>query len=120
MNEHVDDVIAAYALDALPRAERQEVEAHLRTCAQCRAEAGAARAVVDVLPLALEPVQPSAGLRERILMEARRDAAPVRIVPRSEEPNRWATFGRRVLQRRIAFSPAAGLAAAVLVLAIGF
>lgn len=70
MNEqeiHDNDLVGAYVLDALEPAEARAFEAHLRTCSSCRAEVTELGQVVDVLPLALEPVEPSAALRRRII-----------------------------------------------------
>jgi len=65
-SEH--DLVGAYVLDALSSEECVEFEQHLATCASCRAEVEQLRDVVDVLPLALEPVEPPAGLRDRIML----------------------------------------------------
>lgn len=70
---HDDDMAAAYVLDALSPNELEEFEAHLAGCDQCQAEVAALRQVVDVLPLAVEPVEPSASLRSRILEAAESD-----------------------------------------------
>src|SRR5919108_93067 len=46
MTEHPRDDLAAYALGALDPHERQAVDAHLETCASCRAEVDAYRAAL--------------------------------------------------------------------------
>jgi anti-sigma-K factor RskA len=48
------DLVAVYALGALPEAEAAQVRAHLATCAECRAEYDALRPVVDTLGYAAE------------------------------------------------------------------
>jgi anti-sigma-K factor RskA len=72
-NIHEADLAGAYVLDALPPEQVVAFEDHLRTCAACRAEVAELSQVVDVLPLALDEVAPPAGLKERLLAEARGD-----------------------------------------------
>lgn len=67
MNESPHDAVGAYVLDALSEEERDSFEEHLAACEACRAEVADLRAVVDVLPLACDPVEPSPGLRDRLL-----------------------------------------------------
>lgn len=74
---HDDDMAAAYVLDALSPEELEEFEAHLAACDQCQAEVTALRQVVDVLPLAVESVEPPASLRARILEAAKSDPGEV-------------------------------------------
>jgi anti-sigma factor RsiW len=106
-------------LDALSPEERVEFEVHLVDCVACQAEVAELRQVVDVLPLAVDIVQPRAGLRDRILAEAQGDVevkprltaleggAPPR--DRSDAPRRWT----RAPQTWLA------LAAAMVIAALG-
>jgi anti-sigma-K factor RskA len=55
----------AYAVDALDDAERTRFEEHLRRCPDCRAEVAGLRETAA--SLAVEPVEPSPQLRDRIL-----------------------------------------------------
>ena len=66
--EHVPfrENIPAYALGALDAEDVAALEAHLRTCASCRAELAAYRATSDSLLMALPPQKPSAALRRRL------------------------------------------------------
>lgn len=98
------DLVGAYALDALSPAEVEAFEAHLRTCPSCQAEVVALREVVDVLPLAAEPVEPPAALRDRLLTEVRRE--------REEGPSLAVLRGGRE-ERRRRFRPRPGPALAV-------
>lgn len=78
MNDvHESDLAGAYVLDALSPEEAAAFEDHLRTCAACRAEVAELSQVVDILPLALDEVEPPAELKERLLAEAKR-AEPAR------------------------------------------
>lgn len=71
MNDEQDErdheQVGAYVLDALSPGEAASFEAHLQTCASCRAEVAELRKVVDVLPLAIDPVEPPTSLRDRIM-----------------------------------------------------
>lgn len=71
---HDGDMAAAYVLDALGPQELEEFEAHLAGCKQCQTEVVELRQVVDILPLAVERVEPSAALRARILEAAAHDS----------------------------------------------
>jgi anti-sigma-K factor RskA len=48
-NAHPTDLLPAYALDILEAAEQAEVEAHLESCPECRAEVAAYRNVSNLL-----------------------------------------------------------------------
>ena len=62
---------APYALGALSGDEQATFEAHLATCATCRAELQALREVTGLLAHAAPDANPPGGLRDRILREAR-------------------------------------------------
>ncbi|MFI5952217.1 anti-sigma factor domain-containing protein [Cryptosporangium sp. NPDC051539] len=68
---HVDQLIGAYALNALDDVERAAVERHLRTCPTCGTEAAELTATAARLGSA-ELATPPAHLRERVLAAARR------------------------------------------------
>ncbi len=73
-DEHVDDLIDAYALGALEPDEVALVERHLPTCDACRALLEQARAVSDGLLLAAPVATPPATLRARILSRIHEEA----------------------------------------------
>ena len=76
--EHLDDVLSAYLDDEVSPAERVEVEAHLATCAECRADLDAEREIRQVLR-DLPAVDPPFGFYERILRDGPASGqAPVR------------------------------------------
>jgi len=85
--EHVQDLLPAYALDALEIDEAQRVADHLRNCAQCREELRRIRGVTDALADALPQTLPPPGLRRRILEAVR---PPQRRVRRWTTPAAWA------------------------------
>ena len=67
MSFHLDpDVLDEYALGTLDAAAAARAAAHLERCAACRAQYADVRAVVDVLPHALEQRAGGAELFERI------------------------------------------------------
>lgn len=78
----VDDLMGAYAADALERAEAQHVREHLRHCAAHAAIAMELRATVASLADSAEPMTPPVTLRSRILeavAATETNAAPVEI-----------------------------------------
>ncbi len=68
---------AAYALDALDEHEVAEYESHLAHCEECRTELGALQLTAASLAYALEGPAPAPELRERILIQARRERSNV-------------------------------------------
>ncbi len=74
-----------YALGVLDREEQAGFEAHLAGCAGCRAEVQAFREVAGLLAHGAPAAAPPAGLRERVLAEARQ----VRPIGRRGLPGPW-------------------------------
>jgi anti-sigma factor RsiW len=94
---HPRELLAAYALDALPDDERESVQAHLAGCAECRREVARHRAVTEVLAMSVLPEQPpTADLRERILRESAR-TSQVRLVPQRQPARRRAGLSARLV-----------------------
>jgi anti-sigma-K factor RskA len=87
-HERFDDLVAAYAVDAIDAAERPEFEAHLAGCEHCQRALADLRAVSAGLGLAAEPEAPPVSLRARTLARAtgqpqeHRAAVAGRIGPR--------------------------------------
>lgn len=75
------DAIAAMALDALDAAERPALEAHLASCADCRAELDDLRRTVAGIGVALVTDAPSPSLRDRVV-DAARATSNARVTPR--------------------------------------
>jgi anti-sigma-K factor RskA len=103
-------LIAPFALGALPADEEQAVRQHLLSCDECLAEADSYNETAGSLALAAEPVPLPEGFADRVL--------------RRVEIDRPAARGARESRRRSWLRPAAilsfaGLAAAILVLALG-
>lgn len=125
--EQVRELAAGYVLDALEPAEAEAVRTHLAECPEAHPEMYELGAVVPHLADLLEPVEPPAELRQRIMAAASAEvaqrsapAAPTAaaMTPWSMEP---ATAPVRAAQGGPRFSPAwlvAGLAL-VMVVALG-
>jgi len=75
-NESIHALSGAYAVDALDDLERARFEAHLATCADCRAEVQGLREAAARLAEA-SPVSPPPAVRDRVLA----DIARIRPLP---------------------------------------
>ncbi len=113
----VDELAAAYALGAVEPAEERALSEHLPECDSPHAEARRLIDAAAAVPAGLEPVAPSAALRERLM-------ATVTATP--QERSVAETAGGRVIDlstRRRWWQAGplpAALAAAALVAAVGF
>jgi anti-sigma factor RsiW len=83
--EALEETLGAYALGALPTLEADAVTAHLADCPACRTVTADFAATAGLLAVAPEPVEPSAGLRHRILAAAQDEldsgAPPAEPIP---------------------------------------
>lgn len=86
-HDEIDDLLGAYALQALPPEEMRQVDAHLRTCAAHRETAAVLTDAVARLAFSVPEQQPSPHLRERILEAIRTDASPG-VLGKSARPAR--------------------------------
>lgn len=73
--EELTDRLDAYALGALDPEERLVVETHLAVCEGCAAQATESERAAVALALAAPLRRPAPALRDRVMMEARRDLA---------------------------------------------
>ena len=112
--EQAEELLGAYALDALPADEMTAVRAHLSSCAEHAANALDLRAVAITLGDTAEPIAPPAALRSSIAAAVAADAA---IPTRSAAP---ASLSARRERKRWfgAPPPVWGAIAAVLALAV--
>jgi anti-sigma-K factor RskA/putative zinc finger protein len=113
----MENTVGAYVLGATEPVETEYARAHLESCPACRVLEARLRWVTSMLPLSVDPEQPPARLRERIL-----SAAEASTVPRSSTPRTRLRMPqlRGPVIRRPWFSRhalAAVLAAAVIALA---
>ncbi len=77
--KHVDDDPALFALGALDDVTSRRVEAHLRTCAQCRQRFAESQDVVAALATPKAIREPDPALRRRVLTSAFSRKAPARV-----------------------------------------
>ena len=106
-----EDDLAAYMLDALPGDEARRFERHLDGCPRCQERAGWLRASVEMLPAAVEQVEPPPALRERLMATVREEAEQAGRAP--------ARTARRRSWRNLFTIPRPALAmAAVLIAAV--
>ena len=99
--------LASYLLGALDPADAASLERHLAGCEECRTELEWLRPAVQLLPEAVDPVDPPEDLRARIMGEARTDA----------ERAKRSRFRSRYGLRPTGLRPLAGLAVLALFLA---
>jgi anti-sigma-K factor RskA len=96
IEEHVFDLLPAYALGALDDEELLQVARHLPLCPACRAELASFWPAVDHLPLSIPLQTPRADLRAKILQRAGASAGhahrPAPPVPRPLPEKRRETF----------------------------
>ena len=87
----VDELAAAYALGAVPPDEERAISEHLTTCPEPHAAARELIGIAAIVPAGLEPVAPSAALRERLMATVAatpQDHAAPAAEPRVQEPRR--------------------------------
>jgi anti-sigma-K factor RskA len=119
--QSVDELAGAHALGALERDEEAAVARHLATCDQPHVELRSTGGVGETLAMSLDPVSPTAALRDRLMAtiertpQAHRPAVAPAATPASETPAGadWLSW----LSPRVA-RPLA-LAAVVALLAVG-
>lgn len=100
--DEVEELLGAYALEALPEDEARRVEEHLRTCPEQRVAAAELRQTGALLPLTVEEADPTPGLRARII-EAVKATPPGRVEP--EAAGRRAGGSAVVPTRRVGRLP---------------
>jgi anti-sigma-K factor RskA len=123
--DQAEELLGAYALDALPPDEAQAVREHLAGCARHASEAAELRAVAARLPAAAEPRNPPPELRERVLaaiagesQQSAVAAAPAAEAPRPSESARSRTSWAPASGRRFTYGWGA-LAAVVVAAFVG-
>lgn len=115
-HERWADAAGSYVLHALTDDEKARYEAHLATCATCRAEVDELRVAAQALPVSPPPMIPPPALKARIMAEVEREAALLasagdRTAPKREKRRRFTfPFPRAAL---------AALACALLLVGLG-
>jgi anti-sigma-K factor RskA len=82
--EAMEELAAGFALEALDDTEVRRFRPHLSACERCRALVADYAAVAEMLPDALDEVEASTGLRDRVIERARADPPqrPATVEPR--------------------------------------
>lgn len=96
-HEYFQDLISMYALGALPGAEAQAVKQHLTECAECRQRFLEERALVQLMPRAVEPVEPLRETKQKLFARIDADLAqdngraplPKRAPAQAKPVRRW-------------------------------
>lgn len=110
-----EELLGAFALDALPMDERQRLDDHLRSCQEHRDAAAELQEAASLLALTVEDRDPSPSLRSRIMeaVNAGPSAAPAALLlpPRqaSTIPDRRMARRPRWFMRRASLAVAAAL-----------
>ncbi|MGA3216518.1 MAG: anti-sigma factor [Acidimicrobiales bacterium] len=107
-HDEIEELLGAYALDAIDDDERREVDDHLLTCPRCRAELAAHREVAALLGNSVSdaPVPAPDELWDRISASLQ------------DEPPALSSF-HRPLRRRLALLVPLGALAAALIVVVG-
>ena len=89
-NQHVEELLSAYALDALDEEEVALVEAHLETCPECSQARAELQEVVALLGQTVGQETPPEALQSRVVAALDREERPAKParsngVPRSRE-----------------------------------
>jgi anti-sigma-K factor RskA len=113
MEPHVNESLAAYALDCLDKGEKEVVGRHLAQCAECRAELSNYQEVAALLPFAGELIDPPPDLKARLMAQVQRQTQPSSPVAASP------TGIDRILQWTHRSAPLWGTVSLVLVLMLG-
>jgi anti-sigma-K factor RskA len=96
MNGHPnrEELFDLYALGALEGDELEAIETHIATCPDCAQKLAAARGRISLLAFAAPPVQPSPGVKEKLLRQISASAGE-RIPGRAPEaaPDRKSSRG---------------------------
>jgi anti-sigma-K factor RskA len=89
--QRIEELLAAFALDALEFEEKFLVEAHQENCARCRRALTDYQVVSDGLMTALPPVQPPARIRAQLLTKTAPD------LPKPSWTERWRAWLPQVM-----------------------
>jgi anti-sigma-K factor RskA len=116
--DEAEELLGAWALDALPPDEAHEMQAHLEGCARHQAVAAELRGAATRIAGAPDVMEPPAALRSRMMsaVAATPQESPAAGARLARE--RMPDLGAKVVPFRARFSPAWGAVAAALVAAV--
>ncbi len=123
-HDQANELLGAYALDAVDGDEFTELEGHLETCPRCRAELDSFREVAAAMGNSVEPLPEQLWSQIAIrLPEHQEDEEPPpmpRLTPESRSPFRAPADGRRRRQRNtVSVIGAIAVAAAAVAVVLG-
>lgn len=102
-HQELKDLVAPYAIGAVPAHEVNEIRTHITDCDECTTELESIQSAVDDLAFVVEPVPLPPGFAERVMAKVAAESSPEAAGARSK--------------RRLSFSLGPALAAAALLLA---
>jgi anti-sigma-K factor RskA len=109
-HDELRDDLAAYALGALDEPEAERLRAHLEGCEECRRQLRWLEPAVEVLPRAVEQLEPPARLRRTLLDAVSAEAPEAREAPaRPARESWWHRMGLAVWRPATAVAAAAML-----------
>jgi anti-sigma-K factor RskA len=73
--QEMEELLGAYALDALSEEERAAADAHLANCPKCPRTLQQLRAIVDLFPLSVPAIEPPPRLKAQILARIQEEEA---------------------------------------------
>lgn len=111
-DQHVLDLLPAYALDCLDDEEAIYVSEHLATCPICNSELRVYQAIADELPLAAPMVDPPASVKHKLMERIESNSMGTKTHSR---PSLWKNPPTGIFQR---IAPGLALASLVIILAL--
>jgi anti-sigma-K factor RskA len=75
-DEHVLDLLPAYALDCLDEEDLLRLARHLTECDSCRTELSSYQVIADQLPLSVPQVSPPATLKQKLMARVEESRQP--------------------------------------------
>jgi anti-sigma-K factor RskA len=111
-NDHVIELLPAYAIGCLDKEETDLVDAHLSSCLVCQAELQVYQAISEQLPLAAPMAEPAVSVKQQLFERVEsKSRQPTRGPQAVNWLERLKSLGRQIM-------PLWGLASLVLVLAL--
>ena len=98
LGAHPEDMLEAFALDALDLEEEENVQDHLDGCDQCSDAVDRFQAAAAEMALSVNPQDPPASLRARLMQAISREEPPA---PTAPEPQLVPSLGDRLLDSRL-------------------
>jgi hypothetical protein len=98
MDEHLEELLPFYALDALNDDEKAQVEAYVAVNAAAQARLAEAGQIVSALPYAASPVKPSPHVKRMVLNRINTEKRQTRLQPTPLPAARQPSFWERLWQ----------------------